>query len=244
MYAHEIEPPLGRGLRNGTGEGCVASTSPKDACDPARRGALSRASARASRFPTGPPEAILEALRSAHSATRSPRLESVLEGFRTQWLAIGRLRYPQLDNDLEDAVQIALVKLTSRDKLATLHRVDRIQPWARSIFVHTVLDLLRTTKRQNRDRTYLGTSEEGPEQALRDALPADTPTPEDLASHRERLFIVARVVSKLELEVIGTKFVQDLPEKEIARRQGVTRYSVAGQVKRVRKALRQALGSA
>src|SRR5262245_47691088 len=110
-------------------------------------GVTSRARAGGIRFPTGRPEAILEALRSAHSLTRSPRLESVLEDFRTDWLAIGRLRYPQLDNDLEDAIQIALAKLISRDKLATLRGADRIQPWARSIFVHTVLDILRATKR-------------------------------------------------------------------------------------------------
>ena len=36
------------------------------------------------------------------------------------------------------------------------------------------------------------------------------------------------------------KFVEDLPEKEIAERQGLTRDSVAGQLKRIRKALRQA----
>ena len=239
MNEHEIEPSLGRGLRNQPGDGCVATVAPEHASDPSRRGLLSHASARASCFPSGPPVAILEALRSADSAIRSPRLESVLEDFRTQWLAIGRLRYPQVDNDLEDAVQLALVKLVSREKLATLHEADRIQSWARSIFVHTLLDLLRTTKRHDRDRAYLNTSESDHEQALRDALPAETPSPEDLALHRERLLIVARVVSKL--ESIGMKFVHDLPEKEIARRQGVTRSCVAGQVKRARKTLRRAL---
>jgi RNA polymerase sigma factor (sigma-70 family) len=240
LKAHEIELPPRRALRNGTGEGCASSASPEDASDRARRGELPRASARASRVPTGPPEAVLDVLRSAHSATHSPRLESVLEAFRKHWLAIGNLRYPQLDDDLEDAVQIALIKLISSDKLATLHEAERIQPWARSIFVHTVLDLLRTRKRHARHRTYLGTPEADPEQALRDALPPESTTPEDLASHRERLFIVARVASKL--EVIRIKFVQDLPEKEIAWRQGVTRYSVASQVKRARQALRRALG--
>jgi len=179
-------------------------------------------------------------LRCAHSGTQSPRLESVLEGFRKHWLAIGRQRYPQLASDLEDAVQIALVKLISSDKLATLHEAERIQPWARSIFVHTALDLLRTAMRHNRHRTYLGTPGEDPEQALREALPSEGPTPEDLTSHRERLAIVARVVATL--DVARVKFVQDLAEKEIARRQGLTRYAVASQLKRLRKVLRHVLG--
>ena len=50
---------------------------------------------------------------------------------------------------------------------------------------------------------------------------------------------MANVVSRL--EVARLKFVEDLPEKEIARRRGVTRSCVAGQLKRVRKALRQSL---
>ena len=68
--------------------------------------------------------------------------------------------------------------------------------------------------------------------------PTRRDSPEDLASHRERLAIVARAASKL--EVARLKFVEDLPEKEIAARQGLTRDSVAGQLKRIRKSLRQA----
>jgi RNA polymerase sigma factor (sigma-70 family) len=149
---------------------------------------------------------------------------------------------PKLDNDLEDAVQAALIKLISSDKLATLHEAKRIEPWARSIFVHTVLDLIRNTRRHSRHRAYLGMPEDDPELVLRESFPAENPTPEDLASHRERLAIVARVASRL--EVARVKFVEDLPEKEIAKRQGLTRDGVASQLKRMRKTLRGALGSA
>jgi RNA polymerase sigma factor (sigma-70 family) len=187
---------------------------------------------------TGPPEAILGILRSAHSGAPDPRLDSVLEAFRKHWLALGRRRYPQLQDDLEDAVQAALMKLVSNEKLDTLRDADRLEAWARSLFVHTVLDLARDSRRHSKRRSYVGTPEDDPEHALRDALPDEAASPEDLAAYRERLAIVARAASRL--EVARLKFVEDLPEKEIATRQGLTRDSVAGQLKRIRKALRQA----
>lgn len=188
---------------------------------------------------TGPPEAILCIVRSAHSPTPDPRLGPVLEGFRKQWLAIGRRRYPQLRDDLEDAVQNALMKLVASDKLDTLREAERLEAWAGRLFVHTVLDVARDGRRHSHGRIYVGTPGDDPEHALRDALPDGSPSPEDLASHRERLAIVARAASYL--EVARLKFVEDLPEKEIATRQGLTRQSVAGRVKRTRTAARQAL---
>ena len=187
---------------------------------------------------TGSPESILCILRSAHSGTPDPRLGSVLEAFRKHWLALGRRRYPQFQDDLEDAVQTALMKLVSNEKLDTLREADRLEAWARSLFVHTVLDLARDGRRHSKRRAYVGAVEDDPEHALRDALPDDAASPEELASHRERLAIVARTASRL--EVARLKFVEDLPEKEIATRQGLTRDSVAGQLKRIRRALRQA----
>jgi RNA polymerase sigma factor (sigma-70 family) len=187
---------------------------------------------------TGPPESILGILRSAQSGAPDPRLGSVLEDFRKHWLALGRRRYPQLHDDLEDAVQTALMKLVSGEKLDTLRDADRLEAWARALFVHTVLDLARDGRRHSKRRSYVGAPEEDPELALRDSLPDDAPSPEQVAAHRERLAIVARTASRL--EVARLKFVEDLPEKEIAERQGLTRDSVAGQLKRIRKALRQA----
>ena len=160
-------------------------------------------------------------------------------GFRKRWLVLGHRRYPQLRDDLEDAVQGALLKLVCSDKLDTLREAERLEAWARSLFVHTVLDLARDGRRHNNRRTYVGTCEDDPEHALRDTLPDWRPSPEDLASHRERLAIVARTVSRL--EVAQLRFVEDLPEKEIATRQGLTRFAVAGQLKRMRRAVRQAL---
>ena len=188
---------------------------------------------------TGPADTILDIVRSAHSPTPDARLGPVLEGFRRRWLVLGRHRYPQLQDDLEDAVQTALMKLLTREKLDTLREADRLEAWGRSLFVHTVFDLARDGRRHSHRRTYVGHPEDDPELALRDALPDGGPSPEDLASHRERLAIVARVASRL--EVARLKFGEDLPEREIATRQGLTRHSVAGRLKRIRVALRQAL---
>lgn len=188
---------------------------------------------------TGPPEAVLGILRSANTAAPDPRLSSVLEGFRKHWMVLGRRRYPQMQDQLEDAVQTAFMKLLSTEKLDTLRDADRLEAWARSLFVHTVLDIARDGRRHSRRRSYVGTAEEDPEFALRETLPDEHDSPEELASHRERLAIVARAVAKL--EVAKLKFVDDLPEKEIAARKGLTRDSVAGQLKRIRKALRDTL---
>jgi RNA polymerase sigma factor (sigma-70 family) len=187
----------------------------------------------------GQPEVLLGILRSAYSMTPDTRLAPVLEDFRKRWLVLGCRHYPQLRDDLEDAVQSALLKLVCSDKLDTLREAERLEAWARSLFVLTVFDLARDGRRHNNRRTYVGTSEDDPEHALRDTLPDWGPSPEELASHRERLAIVARTVSRPELAQL--KFVEDLPEKEIATRQGVTRFAVAGQLKRMRKALRRAL---
>jgi RNA polymerase sigma factor (sigma-70 family) len=188
----------------------------------------------------GRPEAILAILRSAGSASPDPLLGEVLAAFRRQWLTFARKRYPELYDDLEDAVQNALVKLVSGEKLDGLKDVTRLESWARSLFVHTVLDLARESGRQRARRASLGSPDEDPEEVLQQGLPADHPTPEEMTTYRERLEIVARCVEKL--DVARLKFVEDLPEKEIALRLNLTRDGVAGQLKRIRRGLRIAFG--
>jgi len=190
----------------------------------------------------GRPEAILAILRSARSAAPDPLLGEVLEAFRRQWLAFARKRYPDLRDDLEDAIQSALVKLVSTEKLNGLKDVARLESWARSLFVHTVLDLARESGRHRARRVYLGPADGDPEETLREGHPADRPTPEEAAAYRERLAIVARCVEKL--DIARLKFIEDLPDKEIALRQNATRDGVAGQLKRIRKGLRIAFGDA
>jgi RNA polymerase sigma factor (sigma-70 family) len=190
---------------------------------------------------TGPPEAVLAILRSAASATPDPRLQEVLDGFRRQWLAIARKRYPGLRDDLEDAVQSALLKLMSGERLDRLKDVNRLEAWARSIFVHAVLDVARDGVRHAKRRTYLGQPADDAEEILRDQYPADGPSPEDMVAYAERLEIVKRCVERT--EVARLKFIDDLPEKEIASRTHLTRDAVAGQLKRLRRGLRSAFGA-
>ncbi len=191
---------------------------------------------------TGPPEAILAILRSANSAAPDPRLADVLEAFRRQWLAIARRRWPSLRDDVEDAVQIALLKIVTADNLDRLQDPGRLEAWARSVFVNCALDVAREDVRQRQRRTYVGQPDEDTEEALRDGLPSERPTPEEMTAYRERLDIVARCVAKL--DVARLKFIEDLPDKEIAERQNLTRDGVAGQLKRIRKTLRIAFGDA
>jgi RNA polymerase sigma factor (sigma-70 family) len=107
-----------------------------------------------------------------------------------------------------------------------LREPARLEAWARSLFVRTVLDLLRESRRYSQQRTFL-------------PPPNGHPTPEELASHRERLAIVAQVTARL--EVARSKFLEDLPAEEIARRFNLTRLAVSSRLKRARASLRQAL---
>jgi RNA polymerase sigma factor (sigma-70 family) len=212
-------------------------------CEASRRAALTRlrpGGILRGAVLTGPPEAILAILRTARSPTPDPRLSEVLEAFRRRWLTIARVRYPGLGDDAEDAVQAALLKLVSGERLDGLKDPSRLEAWARSLFVHTVLDVVREGGRHHRRRAYLGEGEEDPEALLRERVPSDRPNPEEMTAYRERLAIVTRCVERL--EVGRLRFLADLPEKEIAERRQLSRDAVAGQLKRLRQGLRRALG--
>src|SRR5262247_2708748 len=92
---------------------------------------------------TIPPETIVEILKSAGTASPDPRLNQVLATFRRDWQALGRRRYPSLGDALDDALQVALLKVISPEKLAGLKDVGRVGAWARSIFIHAVMDVVR-----------------------------------------------------------------------------------------------------
>jgi RNA polymerase sigma factor (sigma-70 family) len=187
---------------------------------------------------TIPPEAIVAILRSARAAEPDPRLEQVLHAYRRDWEAIGRRRYPTLGDAIHDAIQVALLKLISPEKLESLQDHSRVHGWARSIFIHAALDVARDLRR-HRGRSLATGPDDDPEDMLRERLPALDPTPEEQVSGRERLALVAGCIERLEIAKL--RFVDDLPEKEIAERLGLSRDGVAGQLKRIRKAIRNAL---
>jgi RNA polymerase sigma factor (sigma-70 family) len=188
---------------------------------------------------TGPPEAIVAILRSAESERPDPRLSDVLQRFRREWGDLGRRRYPALGDALEDALQTALLKIISPARLDGLKDPARLEPWARSIFINAVMDVARDLRRHRGQRLTLGVADD-PEEALRDRVPAGQPTPEETAAGRERLAIVAKTIEGL--EVARLRFVDGLAEKDIAERLELSRDGVAGQLKRIRKAIRNALG--
>jgi RNA polymerase sigma factor (sigma-70 family) len=188
----------------------------------------------------GTPEEIFAILRSATSATPHARLEEVLDGFRRYWLAIAYKRHPRLHEDFEDMTQLALLRLVSPERLDQLQDVAKLAVWARSIFVNTMLDVVRDRGWERSRRVYLGTRDDDPENVLRERLPSHEATPEEVADRRERLRIAARCLEGLEAAKL--KFVDGLPEKEIAARCQMTRDAVAGQLKRLRQVARRALG--
>lgn len=190
-------------------------------------------------FSVGSAEEVVAILRTAATDAPDPRLTEVLAAFRRQWLAIAHERYAGLGDELEDAVQIALGKLVRRERLDQLSDPTRIAAWGRSLFVNAVIDVGRDRRRRHRRYGVLGSAADDPEDALRERLAVEAPTPEELASHRERLAIVERCIAGL--EVGRLRFVEALPEREIAARLGLTRAAVAGQLKRLRKLLRAAL---
>ena len=187
---------------------------------------------------TPAPESIVAILRSAQDPTPDPRLDQVLRALRRDWENLGRRRYPSLGDALEDALQTALLKVISPTKLDGLKDPSRVEAWARSIFIHAVMDVVRDLRRHRGQRLAVGPDED-PEEVLRDRMPAATPSPEDHAAERQRLAVVARCIDRL--EVAKLRFVEDLPEKEIAERLQLSRDGVAGQLKRIRKAIRNAL---
>jgi RNA polymerase sigma factor (sigma-70 family) len=184
------------------------------------------------------PEAIVAILKSAQADAPDPRLETVLQAFRRDWMSLGRRRYPSLGDALEDALQIAMLKVISPAKLDGLQDVSRIEAWARSIFIHAVVDVVRDLRRHRGHRIPAGPDEDQ-EDVLRDRIPSLGPTPEEQTAERERLAIVSRCIERL--EVARLRFVEDLPERDIAERLDLSRDGVAGQLKRIRKAIRNAL---
>ena len=198
-----------------------------------------RAWSRADDVLTAPPETIVAILRSARSSRPDPRIDDVLAAFRREWETLGRRRYPTLGDALDDALQTALMKIISPRKLDGLKDPARLGAWGRSIFIHAVMDVARELRR-HRGLQLGTTADDDPETVLRERLPAVDPTPEEQAADRERLAIVGRFIDRA--EVARLRFVEGLPERDIAERLALSRDGVAGQLKRIRKAIRNAFG--
>ena len=146
------------------------------------------------------------------------------------------VRWPRLRAEAEDLVQSALAKLVRRERLASLREPSLLEHWARSLLVNTVLDHVRSEGRA----PIAGSRDEDADSAFLDRLASSQPTPEEWASHRERLAIVEAVVARIPAGRL--RFLDDLPEREIMARTGASRDAVASQLRRLRALLRARLG--
>ena len=186
------------------------------------------------------PDVVVAILRSATTPRPDPRVDEVLQAFRREWEAIAALRYPRLGHARDDAVQQALLKLISPDKLAGLHDPTLVRAWGRSVFVNTVIDMLREHRLEWRHRADLSDGTDDTDAILRDRLPAPGPDPEAALRERERLALALEVVQQAEL--LRLRVIDGVPEKTLAARFGLSRDGVAGQVKRLRRRIRALLG--
>jgi len=185
---------------------------------------------------------VVAILGSARAPEPDARLNDVLEAFRRQWRSIGRRRYPDLGEGLDDIVQEALVKLVDPQRLRALRNPAVVEAWGRSVFVRTALNALRDERPHRVGRSSFWTGDADDEAMVAgDILPGADPGPEDVMAREQRLRLVAETIAGV--EVARLKFVDDLSDKEIAARCGLSRDGVAGQLKRIRKRLRTVLGA-
>jgi hypothetical protein len=184
------------------------------------------------------PEQTVAILRSARSATPDPRLENVLASFRREWQSLGRRRYPGMGEALDDALQTALLKIISPEKLDSLKDPvagralgpEHLHPRGHGRGARPPAPpraAPRDRARRRRGGVSCATSCRPPTQPPRSKRLSGRGSPSCPAASRAR-------VAKL-------RFVEDLPEKEIAERLDLSRDGVAGQLKRIRKAIRNAL---
>jgi RNA polymerase sigma factor (sigma-70 family) len=157
---------------------------------------------------------------------------------RKEWLRIARVRLARLGDDTEDAVQAALMKVLSADKLSSLSDAFAIDRWARSIFVNTALDYLRDAQRRGRRRAPQ-TDFPDSDTDWFDRLPTPEPDPEERVRRAERLAIIRGCLRQL--DDAWLRYAEDLPEREVAVRVGASRAAVATRLKRFRRWLRDQL---
>ncbi len=175
-------------------------------------------------------------LRTAHTPAPDPRLDAVLEGFRRHWLSAARRARPTLEADFDDAVQMGLLALIDPDVLATLEEPARIQGWGRALFFHKLATIARERGRERARRHPLPAHVESMLDWLAERVAAEEPSPEQQAIARERLGILIRCLQ--DLPMAQAKFLEDVPDKQLAERFGKTHAAVRNYLKRVRRLLR------
>jgi RNA polymerase sigma factor (sigma-70 family) len=185
------------------------------------------------------PTEVVAILQSAHTSSPDPQLADVLDAFRRQWDHIARWRYRQLGDSIEDAIQVALTKLVSPDKLRWLVDPSGVERWGWTLFANTAVDFLRDLGREHERRVGGDGRAVDVDELLRQRLPDLAPTPEEAVIARARVVKVLEMIGRV--DAARLRWLEDLPEQEVAERLGTSRDAVAGQLKRLRRQLRELL---
>jgi RNA polymerase sigma factor (sigma-70 family) len=173
---------------------------------------------------------VIKALRTATvRRTDTGSVETVLLAIQDDWEMVAHTRFPALGSDTGDAVQAAFAKLLAPGALDALEEPSRVRAWIRTVFVHTAIDVLRERERRGQDSG--GDAYEG--------LPASTPEPDAALRGSELTRLIEQ--SGDGAAAARMRWVEDLPESEIAARLGTTRSAVAARLKRLRRRLRAIL---
>jgi RNA polymerase sigma factor (sigma-70 family) len=192
-------------------------------------------------------EEIVRVLSSCRTGAPSPRVAEIYAAFSRQWKAAARRRLPWLgDADVEDAVQDTWEKLVSPARLGRLHEMfaagrfadlHALESWAFVMFLHTSVDRGRALRRS--EQTL-----DDPDGCAGVASPAMDA--ESLAARRQILERAGRAIRSSRIAEAGhlfqAHFVDGDSDQEIADALGVTRDSVAGRLKRMRRLFRDILG--
>jgi RNA polymerase sigma factor (sigma-70 family) len=185
------------------------------------------------------PEEVVRILRTARTPYPDPRLDAVLTAFRRHWLSLGRAVHPELESDFDDAVQHGLMALTDPDELDRLRDETQVLAWARGIFRNKLATLARERGRERRRRQVVPEHVGHMIDWLAEHRASYEPTPEEQAILHQRVAIVVQCLHDLPLA--RAKFLEDVPDKELALRFGKTNDAVRNYLKRVRKVLRTAV---
>lgn len=175
-------------------------------------------------------------LRSPASGAPDPRLDAVLVELRRRWLIIANQRRPGWCDEAEDAVQAGLIDILLPVTLDRVQDPSRIEQFAAGLFWKKFLALGRRRWRELRRRAPEPASDVDAMERLLQQLVATDPTPEDLASARERLQIVTECLAGL--EIARAKFFEGMLDRDLATRFGKSHDAIRNHLKRVRHMLR------
>jgi len=171
-----------------------------------------------------------------------PDREDLIRRVRNHFLAIARRHFAHLGDEIEDAVQLAIMEVCRVENLAGMRDRAHFWRWARGILLNKCNDARRAWFRRKGRFVEPNASADGDDDSgdwLERFTGSRDDDPGSLADHREILRRVAEVISRH--EVGRLRLLLDLSEQEVCAKLGLTRHQVAQQLKRLRHKLRELL---